>query len=236
MNAAVATSMRALRAADPAADVDVRAYAPTWAEIAAEIDAALDAGLGGISDLGGADAPRSARSARRPVRRWRLAIATLAAAAALVVVSVIAWPWSSGGPGSVAYGVTTQADGTVAVRVSVTRPLSADDLQARLRAAGVPAFVLVQSASCTEPAVVGVQLQRPVITYPADISRAEGFAIDRSAIPADTVLLVELPPAAAAGQKPAAVSFAGLFVTAHAPGCVAAPAPAPITPPSPTAS
>jgi hypothetical protein len=236
MNAAVADSLRALRAADPAAGVDVRAYAPTWAEIAAEIDAALDAGIGGIGDAAGthgADFPRSARPARRPVRRWRPAIATLAAAAALVIVGVVAWPWSSGGPGSVAYGVTTRADGTVAVRVSATHPLPAAELQARLRAAGVPAVVLVQSVSCTEPAVAGLPLQQPVISYPGDIARAEGFAIEPTAIPARAVLLVELPPVTAGQPTAVGSSFAGLFVTLNAPGCVA---PIPTTPPSPTVS
>jgi hypothetical protein len=225
--------MVALRAADPADDMDVAALALDWQTMLARIDA--DAAV--IDPVGRAVVGRG--RARQRTRRLRLAGAAVLVACAAIFVGVIAWPGSGQGPSSVAYGVTREPDGTVAVRRSPTQPFTSADLQSQLRAAGVPADVLVVSpaGACAEPPPSTVASVGQVITYPSTISRGDGFVIHPAAIPAGAVLVVVLP-AITRGQVNfrATPAFAGLYVTLSAPTCVAEPAAAAPTLPPPASS
>jgi hypothetical protein len=211
--------MTALREADPANDLDLAPLVPTWSSVLAAIDA--DAG-----EPVGRPVVRAGRVGQR-ARRVRLAAVAVVVAAAVAVVGVIAWPGSGHGPTSVAYGVTREADGTVAVRRSPNQPFTSTELQSQLRAAGVPADVLVESpaGTCNEPPPKAVPSAGHVITYPSTISRGDGFLIHPAAIPDGAVLVVVLPPITTSGASSTVTpAFAGLYVTLNAPTCVATPA------------
>lgn len=233
MSPSTTASMLALRDADPVADRDLTALVPDWDVLQAQL-------LDDEAD----DADRAPRSSRRPVvrvprRRWRLAVAGLAVAAAIVVAGVVAWPWSGSGPAAVAYGVTKQSDGTVAVRLSTTQPLTPADLQARLRAAGVPAVVLEVSApgTCATPYPNNGEPAGRIISFPSNISRTEGFVVNPTAIPSGDFLFVALPSAAErAAFANGGPAYAALSITADPPACVAPQDGVPIASGGPTPS
>jgi hypothetical protein len=209
MNASTATSMLALRDADPALGVDTAALCPDWQSILSRLTVEAES------------APRPSRDwRRRPTRYWRLALAGAVVVAAAISASVVSWPWSQRGPGVVAYGVTKQSNGTVAVRVSLAHPLLPQDLQSQLRAEGVFAVVLVESApgTCSEPAPTTIPSSSSVLSFPTTIARGEGFVVDPAAIPAGAVLVVGLPQRGSipAGTPP----VAGLWVTFSTPSCI----------------
>lgn len=220
MSASITSSMASLQAADPAVDIDVAALAPDWESVVAAIDADV---VGDAELVTGRQLPGRER-ARRRSRRVRLAAAAVTVAVAATVVGAIAWPQSDHRPTLVAYGVTRKSDGTVAVRRSPTQPFTSTDLQAQLRAAGVPAAVLTESpaGACSEALPIGVPSAGPVITYPSDISRGDGFLIHPDVIPAGAVLIVVLPPITTSGVRSTTTpAFAGLYVTLVVPTCVA---------------
>jgi hypothetical protein len=216
MSVSTADSMRALRAADPAIGVDVATLCPDWESILAELtidDAATEPRRAGPA--------RPARQRRLPTPRWRLTFIAAAVAVAAIVAGAVNWPWSEHGPTAVAYGVTKRSDGSVAVRVSLTHPLRAPELQSRLRAAGVSALVLVESApgTCTEPAPTTVPSTGQIISLPDNIAHGEGFVITPTGIPAGAVLVIAFPPVAALPAGTSAI--AGLWVTREPPSCIA---------------
>jgi hypothetical protein len=238
MSTSITSSMVALRAADPADQSAAAALAPDWLSVLARLDAYETAGT---DETAGADATVRRAAAwgersRRRIRRVRLAAAGVMVVAAATFAGVVAWPGSGHGPAAVAYGVTRQSDGTVTVRRSPTHPFTSTDLQAQLRAAGVPADVLAESpaGTCTEPLPDAVPTAGRVITFPSTISRGEGFLIHPAAIPAGAVLVVVLPPIATTGASSTVTpAFAGLYVTVTAPTCVGEPAPVGLTSPPP---
>jgi hypothetical protein len=236
MSIDMATSLLALRAADPAGDVDVTALVPDWSSVLAAIDSDIETlavhgrGLARASKrskrsrlAGPARSGRPVRLVRPRARRLRLAVVTLVVAAVAVFVGVIAWPGSGHGPSSVAYGVTRLSDGTVTVRRAPKQLFTATGLQSQLRAAGVPADVLALSppGACSEPLPVGVASVQPIVTHPSNLNPAEGFLIHPASIPPGAVLVLVLLTGTPGGAASTSPWFAGLYVTLNPPTCVA---------------
>jgi hypothetical protein len=170
--------MDRLRAGDPALDLELDAVTPSLAEVlaAAESDDGAE-----IADIG------------RSGRRRLVAAAGLLGVAAAVIAGVVVWPGQHGGPPSTAYGVTNRGNGLVDVRLPWNQPYTAAALQAKLRAAGVPAVVLMESpyGKCHEPRQDGIPYDK-IIIFPKNPGRDQAFTIRPSAMPPGSTLVIVL--------------------------------------------
>jgi hypothetical protein len=168
--------MDKLRAGDPALGLDLDAVRPSLAEVLAAAESDGGAKVAGI-DRG----------------RRRLVAAALLGVAAAVIAGVVVWPGQHGGPPSTAYGVTNRGNGLVDVRLPWNQPYTPSALQAKLRAAGVPAVVLMESpyGKCHEPRQDGIRSGK-IILLPKNPGRDQAFTIRPSAMPPGSTLVIVL--------------------------------------------
>jgi hypothetical protein len=167
--------MDRLRAGDPALGIELDAVTPSLAEVLAAAEADEETEVAGSG------------------RRRLVAAAGSLGLAAAAIVGVVVWPGQHGGPTSTAYGVTNRGNGLVDVRLPWNQPYTPSALQAKLRAAGVPAVVLMESpyGKCNEPQQDGIPSGK-IIILPKNPGRDQAFTIRPGAMPPGSTLVIVL--------------------------------------------
>jgi hypothetical protein len=162
----------------------------------------------------------------RTSHRGRHVVYASAAVAALAVLatsfSVIDWPGSDGATASAAYAITKKSDGSVGVVVRWNELKDPASLQADLRAAGVPAAVIVESApggcSVRPPRTIDVGIGLLTNERPTS---GQAFTINPRVLPAATTIVLDVP-ASAGPSGSAGIQFVALYATDQpAPACLA---------------
>ena len=166
---------------------------------------------------------RSAPVPRAAPRTGRLVVAALAAAAvcgAVVAGDVVTWPWSPDASVSMAYGITKHSDGSVDLLIRWDEVKDPSALQDQLRAAGIPAVVIVESptGTCAEPPQDGTQAGYGAINTLGSSNpqqHDQGFVIRPSLVPPGSTIVIALPfPGEPGGSGN---GFVSMYVTDQAP-------------------
>lgn len=184
MNRSLNAELARLRRADPAAD----------ATCPVTLDQAVPAAERGAQPVTAVRLPPTGRSRLRSVPR--LAVVGVAAAAALVIGTTTA-PWSDDGatPPASAYAVTATADGSVQVLIRWRQLSDPASLQSALRAARVPAVVLIEAPAgqCPEPDQDGIPIPPTALVDGPAGAEERQFAIRPESLPAGSTLVLGIP-------------------------------------------
>ena len=186
-------------------------------------DHVIEANIATILSVDGATV--SVHVQRSVPRARRIAVGVLAVAAvsaAAIATDVVTWPWSHGATESMAQGITRHPDGSVDVLIHWNEVKDPKKLQAQLRAAGIPAVVIVESpaGTCKEPHQEGIMdgyaavLAAP-LSETTPQQHEEGFIIRPKYLPKGAIIVFSLLfPGEPLSDRP---GFVGMYITDQAP-------------------